>query len=164
MNAFWHDIRYAFRMLRRYPGFSFVAVLTLALGIGANTAVFTVVNGVLLRPLPYKDPDRLVLLLYGRPERMGTSYSPPNYYDVANQSGVFESHAALNQVTANMTGRGDPQRIDGAEVTWPFFSLLGVVPPTGRAFVGATSTGGIGSGPMTAMPRPVLGPDGPQLS
>lgn len=142
MSALWQDTRYALRMLRRQPGFAIIAVLTLALGIGANTAVFTVVNGVLLRPLPYGDPDRLVVLLNGRAGRVGPWYSPLNYIDVTTQSHVFAEAAAFNPVTANLTGRGDPQRVDGAEVTWPFFSVLGVTPRMGRAFLESDATTG----------------------
>ena len=134
VTAISQDVRYALRMLRRQPGFASIAVITLALGIGANTAVFTVVNGVLLRPLPYADPDRLIILLYGRAERMGPFYSPPNYLDVTAQSGVFTSHAAFNQAIANLTGRGDPERVQGADVTWPFFGVLGVTAGIGRVF------------------------------
>ena len=95
MSALFQDVRYAARMLRRQPGFAMVAVLTLALGIGANTAVFTVVNGVLLRPLAYRDPGRLVQLLNGRNGRLSMTYSPPNFLDVTSQSGVFSGAAAL---------------------------------------------------------------------
>jgi putative ABC transport system permease protein len=94
MSAIWQDMRYAGRMLRRQPAFTIVAVLTLALGIGANTAVFTVVNGVLLRPLAYGDANRLVVLLYGRPGRVSPWFSPPNYVDFTNQSGAFTESAA----------------------------------------------------------------------
>lgn len=128
--------------MRRQPGFAAITVITLALGIGANTAVFTVVNGVLLRPLPYADPERLVILLYGRTARMGPYYSPPNYRDVTAQSGVFESWAALNTTTANVTGRGDPERVDGAEVTADFFKVLGVAPRFGRALQGSDEASG----------------------
>src|SRR5262245_21695653 len=132
--SIWQDLRYAARMLRRQPGFASVAILTLALGIGATTAMFTVVNGVLLRPLPYADPDRLVTLLNGRNGRLGTAFSPPNYLDVTTQSGVFDGAAAFQTTTANLTGFGDPQRIDGADVTWTFFQVLGVAPRMGRGF------------------------------
>jgi len=135
-----HDIRYAVRMLRRQPGFSAVAVLTLALGIGANTAVFTVVNGVLLRPLPYGDPDRLVTLLYGRPGRVSPWFSPVNYLDITRQSGAFSNAAAFAPITVNLTGLGDPQRVDAAEVNWPFFDVLGVAPRIGRAFTERDAT------------------------
>jgi putative ABC transport system permease protein len=109
-----------------------VAIVTLALGIGANTAVFTVINGVLLRPLPYADPDRLVTLLNGRNGRLSTAFSPPNYLDITTQSGVFAGSAAFQPTTANLTGHGDPQRLEGADVTWTFFQVLGVTPRLGR--------------------------------
>jgi hypothetical protein len=122
-------------MLRRQPGFAIIAILTLALGIGANTAVFTVVNGVLLRPLPYGDPDRLVVLLNGRAGRVSPWFSPLNYIDVTTQSNAFAETAAFDPISVNLTGRGDPQRVDGAEVTWPFFSVLNATPRMGRAFL-----------------------------
>src|SRR5262245_22053598 len=137
MTSLLKDLRYAIRLLRRQPGFALVAVLTLALGIGANTAVFTVVNGVLLRPLPYADPDRLVTLLNGRNGRLSAAYSPPNYFDITTQSGVFENAAAFQPSTVNVTGQSDPQRLEGADVTAPFFHVLGVTPRLGRVFVDA---------------------------
>ncbi len=79
MSSLWQDIRYASRTLRRQPAFAAIAILTMALGVGANTAVFTVINGVLLRPLPYADPDRLVMLLNGRAGRLSSAFSPPNF-------------------------------------------------------------------------------------
>jgi putative ABC transport system permease protein len=137
MTSLLHDLRYAVRLLRRQPGFALVAILTLALGIGANTAVFTVINGVLLRPLPYADPDRLVTLLNGRNGRLSSAFSPPNYLDITTQSGVFAGAAAFQPTTANLTGHGDPQRLEGADVTSTFFQVLGVTPRLGRAFVEA---------------------------
>src|SRR5438046_215023 len=119
-----NDLRYAFRMLRRQPGFTAVAVLTLALGIGATTAVFTIVNALLLRPLPFSDPDRLLLLLNGRNGRISTSYSPANYRDVTSGSGVFSGAAAFDVSSMNLTGQGDPQRVRGATVTGAFFPVL----------------------------------------
>jgi putative ABC transport system permease protein len=137
-----NDVRYALRLLRRQPGFAAVAVITLALGIGATTAVFTVVDGVLLRPLPYRDPDRLVLLLHGRNGHLSASYSPPNYRDVTTQSGAFSGAAALTTSTATVTGLGDPQQIDGGDVTTTFFSVLGVTPRHGRGLVEADGADG----------------------
>ena len=133
MNAFTQDLRYAFRLLRRQPGFAGVAVVTLALGIGATTTVFTVVNGVLLRPLPYADPDRLLLMLNGRNGRLFTSFSPPNYRDVTTQSGVFSAAAAFDASSVTLTGEGEPQRLEASTVTGAFFTVLGVQPSRGRA-------------------------------
>src|SRR4051812_30972725 len=135
VTAILQDVRYACRMLRRQPAFSGVALLTLALGIGATASVFTVVDGVLLRPLPYADPDRLVILLNGRNGRLVTSFSPPNYRDAWEKSGAFTSAAAISPTTMNLTGSGDPQRLEGADVTWTFFAVLGATPRLGRAFV-----------------------------
>jgi putative ABC transport system permease protein len=134
MTALSQDVRYASLMLLRQPGFALVAVLTLALGIGANTAVFTVINGVLLRPLPYADPDRIVTLLNGRNGRLSAAFSPPNFLDVTKDSGVFAGAAAFQPTTVNVTGLGEPQRLDGADVTWPFFNVIGVTPRLGRVF------------------------------
>ncbi len=141
MSAIWQDMRYAGRMLRRQPAFTIVAVLTLALGIGANTAVFTVVNGVLLRPLAYGDANRLVVLLYGRPGRVSPWFSPPNYVDFTNQSGAFTESAAFSPTTVNITGHGDPARVDGAAVSWNFFSVLKTPLPLGRAFLADDAKG-----------------------
>jgi len=129
-------------MLYRQPAFTAVAVLTLALGIGATTAVFTVVNGVLLRPLPYRDPDAIVQLTHSRNGRASLSYSPVNYRDVTTQSGVFSESAAISPASASVTGSGDPQHIDGAYVTTRFFDVLGVTPRYGRGFVDADGVDG----------------------
>ena len=136
-HSLFQDVRYAARMLRRQPGFAIVAVLTLALGIGATTAVFTVVNGVLLRPLPYREPGRLVQLFNGRNGRLSMTLSPPNYLDITTQSAVFSAATAIAASQANLTGAGDPQLIDGANVTPSFFHVLGVVPRIGRGLVDA---------------------------
>jgi putative ABC transport system permease protein len=137
VRALFQDIQYAARMLRRQPAFTIVAVLTLALGIGANSAVFTVVNGVLLRPLPYHEPDRLVVLLYGRPGRVTPWFSPLNYRDFVDRSAAFQEAAAFTPVTSNLTGLGEPERVDGASVSWNYFAVLGVTMREGRGFVEA---------------------------
>ena len=141
MSSLFQDIRYAARLLRRQPGFTIVAVLTLALGIGANTAVFTVVNGVLLRPLPYHEPDRLVVLLYGRPGRVTQWFSPPNYRDFVDRSAAFQDAAAFTPSTANVTGSGEPERVEGASVSWNYFNVLGVTMRLGRGFVEGEEAG-----------------------
>ena len=139
MSLLLQNLRQAYRMLRRQPAFSGVAILTLALGIGATTAVFTVVYGVLLRPLPYRDPGRLVMLMYGHHGNVSPWFSPPNFRDYVAQSDAFSGTAALTPITVNMTGLGDPERLQGARVSWNFFDVLGAGIAHGRAFVEADS-------------------------
>jgi len=139
MSLLLQNLRQAYRMLRRQPAFSGVAILTLALGIGATTAVFTVVYGVLLRPLPYRDPGRLVMLMYGHHGNVSPWFSPPNFRDYVAQSDAFSGTAALTPITVNMTGLGDPERLQGARVSWNFFDVLGAGIAQGRAFVEADS-------------------------
>ena len=129
------DARYALRSLRKHPGFTFVAVLTLALGIGANTAIFSVINAVLLRPLPYENADRLVVLTETISERpIGVSY--PNFVDWRNQSTVFENIAAVrHRESFNLTGAGESERLQGRLVSANFLATLGVNPIAGRGFV-----------------------------
>jgi len=134
MSLVLRDVRHACRLLRRQPAFTTVAVLTLALGIGATTAVFTIVNGVLLRPLPYRDPSRLVTLFYGHKGRVSPWFSPPNMRDYVGPSASFAEAAAVAPMTANMTGLGDPERLQGARVSWNYFTVLGVRMSLGRAF------------------------------
>ena len=139
---FWfRDLRYACRQLRRQPAFSSAAILTLALGIGATTAVFTIGYGVLLRPLPYRDPARLMMVLYGHQSRVSPWLSPLNFGDYVAHSGVFAGAAALAPITANMTGTGNPERLQGARVSWNYFTLLGAPMARGRSFTEADTQG-----------------------
>jgi putative ABC transport system permease protein len=135
------NLRYACRIVRRQPAFSSVAILTLALGIGATTAVFTVVYGVLLRPLPYRDPDRLVMILYGHQGRVSPWLSPPNFRDYVTQNDAFSAAVAVAPITANMVGVGEPERLQGAKVSWNYFDVLGVPMAHGRGFVEADDRG-----------------------
>ena len=129
------DLRFALRHLRKSPGFALVVVLTLALGIGACTAIFSVVNGVLLRPLDYPDPERLVVLEETQlPEFPEFSLSPPNYLDWEKQLKSFESIAAYSGASLNLTGEGEPQRLVGVKATVHYFDVFGVKPMLGRAF------------------------------
>ncbi|PYJ96454.1 MAG: ABC transporter permease [Verrucomicrobia bacterium] len=132
-----NDLRYAFRQLLKNPGFAAVAVLTLALGIGANTAMFSVVNAVLLRPFPFKNPDRLVWIWENNLSKNVpiNPASPANLMDWRNQSRVFESLSAWNGESFNLTGEGEPERILGAKVFANFFEVLGVQPILGRTFL-----------------------------
>jgi len=131
-----NNIRYAFRQLRKSPGFTFIAVLTLALGIGANTAIFSVINAVLLRPLPYPDANRIVTLNESTPSQPEISISWPNFLDWKTESTVFESLAVGRRESFNLSdvpGRG-PERVSGFVVTAPFFKVIGLNPQIGRAF------------------------------
>ena len=123
------------------PGVALLAVVAFAVGIGSATAIFTVVNGVLLRPLPYREPGRLVQLFHGRNGRLSMTLSPPNFLDVTAQSGVFAGATAMTSSSANLTGTGEPELIDGANVTASFFNVVGVTPRLGRGLVDADGEG-----------------------
>jgi putative ABC transport system permease protein len=124
-------------MLLSRPGFTVVALLALALGIGANAAIFSVVNAVLLKPLPYKDPDRLVMLWhnYSQMNLPKASLSVPSYVEYRDHVQAFEQVAVGTNWSANLTGAGEPERIQGARVTANFLATLGVKPAKGRAFL-----------------------------
>ncbi|HEV7705424.1 MAG TPA: ABC transporter permease [Gemmatimonadaceae bacterium] len=126
------DIRFAVRSLRRAPAFSLVAAMTLAIGIGANTAIFSVVRGILLRPMPFTDPSRLVMVasLYGGKQAPS---SPANVYDWRAQNKSFTSMAVITGHSAVLTGAGDPEQIRGLEVGGDYFSILGVTALLGRS-------------------------------
>ena len=139
MNGLVQDLRYAVRQLRGSPGFAAVAILTLALGIGANTAIFSVVNGVLLRPLAFKDPGRLVRLWHVPPAKSFPgittfTVSPANYVDWQRQNHVFEDMAIYAYRGFTLTGSGQPEQVDAGAVSARFFSTLGVQPMLGRVF------------------------------
>jgi putative ABC transport system permease protein len=134
MSALLQDVRYALRMLRKSPGFTVVAVLTLALGIGANTAMFSVINGVLLNPLPFHEPDRLVALYSHYPPFDRASISYPNFLDWVRDNRTFSAMAAWQATDFNLTGMGEPERVPVERVSASFFSLLGVKPVIGTDF------------------------------
>ncbi len=144
LESVWQDVRYGARMLFRNPGFTAVAVLTLALGIGANAAIFSVVYGVTLRPLPYADATRLVVLHGTHPERgQGTSStSQRDFDDWHEQATSFESMAQFAYWTFNVTGRAIPERMLGGRVGGAFFETLGVEAMLGRALTAADDRGG----------------------
>src|SRR5450755_2281648 len=128
MDTLLQDLRYALRTLTKNLAFSTVAILTLALGIGANTTIFTVVNGVLLKPLPYPAPERL-LMLWERQLSDGTlgTVAPANFFDWREQSRSFAKMAAIDPYPDFiLNGSGEPHRLAGAAVSSDFFSLLGV--------------------------------------
>jgi putative ABC transport system permease protein len=130
------EFRFALRQLRKSPGFTFIAVLTLALGIGANTAIFSVVNAVLLRPLPYPDGDRLVILQQTTSQMREISVSFPDYLDWRRDNTVFEHLAISRRESYNLSGlQGfEPEQVSGALVTANFFNVTGLQPQLGRTF------------------------------
>ncbi len=144
MSTLFQDFRYGLRMLAKNPGFTLAVVLTLALGVGANTAVFSVVNTVLLKPLPYAQPDRLV-----RVESMWTHgtltpnpLSYPDFFDFRAQNHVFEHLVTSRDTSLALTGVGAPTLLDGEMVTWDLFSALGIQPPLGRGFLQSEEAAG----------------------
>ncbi len=134
MQTLLQDLRFGTRMLLKQPGFTVIAIITLALGIGANTAIFSVVNAVLLRPLPFAEPERIVRM-YGKfSGGSQAATSPPDFLDYRAQNQAFEDFAALRNSSYNLSGEGEPERVLGAEVTANFFHALGITLLQGRAF------------------------------
>ena len=138
VESFFQDLRYGARSMRRSPGFTAVAVIALALGIGANAAVFSVVNAVLLRPLAFKDPGRLVTVMHNKNNPVAVA----NYIDWRDQSRSFEEMAAADYWTPNLTGTDPPEHLWGLQVTQNMFPMLGVAPMMGRWFVVGEDTKG----------------------
>jgi putative ABC transport system permease protein len=134
MESMLQDLRYGLRMMRRSPGLTLVAIVTLALGIGANSALFSVVNAVLLQPLPYPEADRLAILWGTTPDIPKEEASLPDYTDWKAQSQSFDGMAAVRFMNSNVSGEGEPERVIGARVTHDFLNVLGVQPALGRGF------------------------------
>ncbi|PYK56620.1 MAG: hypothetical protein DME48_00585 [Verrucomicrobia bacterium] len=133
----WQDLRYAMRTLAKNPAFTSIAIIAIALGIGANTAIFSVVNAVLLRPLPFKNPEQLVMV-WENATHLGfpkNTPSPPDFLDWQRQNTVFTGMAAMAERSFNLTGIGEPERLDGRRVSANLFDLLGVPALLGRTFV-----------------------------
>src|SRR4051812_30770045 len=137
MASLLEDVRFAARILRKNPGFTVVAILTLALAIGANTAIFSVVNGVLLRPLPFPESDRLFQAIRRQTDGISASLSVPQYTFLSAQPQPFSKLTAYPALNSgfNLSGEGLPERVLGARVTQPFFEVLGIPPALGRGFL-----------------------------
>jgi predicted permease len=134
------DLRYSFRLLLKNPGFTAIVVLTLALGIGANAALFSVVNGVLLKPLPYPDPDQLITFYQSKPNFETGSMPYPNFLDLQKENQTLSAMAISRAHGFNLVGLGDAQRVNARLVSADYFSLLGVKPVVGRTFIPADDT------------------------
>ncbi len=129
------DLRYALRTLIGNPVFTMAAVVCLALGIGANTAIFSVVNAVQLKPLPYGDPDRLVVIQENRTEGPNIYFSPADYLDIRRMNESFEEVSGHRWYNCTLTGYGEPERIRAETVSPSFFQLFGIEPVLGRWFL-----------------------------
>jgi putative ABC transport system permease protein len=136
MGTLWQDLKYAARTLAKNKGFTAVAVITLALGIGANTAIFSVVNGVLLRPLPYPERDRLVMVWERSPQtpQARNVVAPADFLDWRERNHVFQQMSVIGWGVATLTGQGEPESLRGRQVSAPYFDMLGARPALGRAF------------------------------
>ena len=136
MGTLLQDVRYGLRMLVKKPTFTIVAVLTLALGVGANTAIFSIVNAVLLRSLPYRDPDRLVRIFFNEPGvgLRDVKFSKPELDDLQTRAGVFEDVTPIFEGSENLTGAKQPERLEAVNGSFSYFSMLGVTPQIGRLF------------------------------
>src|ERR1700728_3616471 len=136
MGILLQDVRYALRTLIKKPTFTIVAVMTLALGVGANTAIFSIVNAVLLRSLPYRDPDRLVRIFFNEPGvgLRDVRFSKPELDDLQTRAGVFEDVTPIFEGSENLTGVKQPERVEAVNGSFSYFSMLGVTPQIGRLF------------------------------
>ena len=134
MDTLLQDVRYAARRLARSPGFTMIAVLTLALGIGANSAIFSVVNAVLLRPLPYQESERLVRVFHVGGDGSRNVMSPENFRDARDETRSLESLSYYFGQSTTLTGVGDPVELETAFVGPRFFEVLRTNPALGRAF------------------------------
>jgi predicted permease len=146
MNQLWQDLHYAVRMLAKSPGFTVVAVLTLAIGIGANTALFSVVDGVLLNPLPYPHPEQLITVHESKPNFLTGSISYPNFLDWQKDNTTLSAFAVHRQTSFSLTGIGETEQVNAEFITPDFFSILGVKPVIGRDF--APSDDHVGAAPV----------------
>lgn len=136
LDLLWQDLRWTFRTLKQSPGFTLTAVSIAALGLGANTAAFTLLDHVLLRPLPFPHPEQLVMLYQTQPgnHAIRVSLSPPNYLDLRAMTKSFQTVSAYSSLSINMSGQGDPQRLSGANLGADVLRILGVQPALGRGF------------------------------
>ncbi len=146
METLLQDLRYGFRMLVKSPSFTAVTIVTLALGIGANTALFSVINGVLLSPLPFPEPEQLVTLHENKPNFEGGSVSYPNFRDWQKDNHTFSAVAVGRRYAFSLTGIGDAEQVGGEFISSDFFPLLGVKPVIGRTFAGDEDQ--VGAGPV----------------
>ena len=134
IDGLWQDLRYGVRMLFKHRGFTIIALVTLALGIGATTAIFSVVDAVVLRPLPFKDPERVVRMWGTFSQGNQASTSPPDFLDYRAQNSTFEEFAAMMFISYNLTGESEPERVTALNVTTNFFKAIGITPVHGRDF------------------------------
>ena len=142
MRTLWQDLRYGARMLLRKPGFTLIAIITLAVGIGANTAIFSVVNAVLLRQLPLPNPERLVTVCHSAPAQGLTELdlNDAHFAFYRDHSQLFEGLAAYETTEIALTGGGDPEVLQAARITFNYFNVLGQEPLYGRAFLAQEDT------------------------
>jgi hypothetical protein len=149
MISFWQDVRYGLRVLLKNPGFTAIAILTLALGIGANTALFSVVNAVLLNPLPFANPAELVAVYTKSPNFQESSIAYPNFLDWQKDNHSFAPLCAFRSDDFNMTGAGEPERVHTHMISAEFFATLGIPLLLGRAFRSEEDT--VGAGPVAIL-------------
>src|ERR1700677_2082115 len=153
MGTLLQDVRYGLRMLVKKPTFTIVAVLTLALGVGANTAIFSIVDAVLLRSLPYRDPGRLVRIFFNEPGvgLRDVRFSKPELDDLQTRAGVFEDVTPIFEGSENLTGAGQPERVEGVNASFSYLSMLGVIPQIGRLYGPQDFTPGFAPEPLSAI-------------